>query len=409
MSYSILRVERVKGSGNTKGLQKHNQRENNNYNNKDIRHEDTHKNYDLINGKNIEYNKKIADKIDSNYTGNRKIRADAIRHVEGIITSDENFFNGLSEEETNEFFKDSLDFVKIEYGEENLIYATVHFDEKVPHMHFGFVPLTNDGRLSAKEKLGNKKSMTELQDRFNQFVNLRGYNLERGTAKQVSEREHKDIDKFKKDTEFHKQELKNVQHDLQALSKQLNVDIERMEDTSDFQYENEVEVKKGLFAGREERETGRKIVSAEEFMRLRDTISSAERIVDDYESIKKTDLYKQNQSLKQSNLQLLKVNDRLQNKNKDLNNQLDEEKDIRGKVEKFADDYEDTVKGLYKSLRKHIKGFEKMYDTVKDKFLQNDLTHDSGRFMGIVQDKVHLEDKKERNKLRMRQRDDFEM
>ncbi|WP_312582800.1 plasmid recombination protein, partial [Staphylococcus aureus] len=81
-------------------LQKHNQRENNNYNNKDIRHEDAHKNYDLIHEKNVDYNQLISDKIDSNYTGNRKIRKDAIRHVEGIITSDEKFFNRLSEEET---------------------------------------------------------------------------------------------------------------------------------------------------------------------------------------------------------------------------------------------------------------------------------------------------------------------
>ena len=234
MSYSILRVARVKGSGNTKGLQKHNQRENNNYNNKDIRHEETYKNYDLVHEKNVDYNQLIADKIDSNYTGKRKIRTDAIRHVEGIITSDEEFFNGLSEEKTHQFFKDSLDFAKQEYGEENILYATVHLDEKVPHMHFGFVPLTDDGRLSAKEKLGNKKAMTELQDRFNHYVNSRGYNLERGTAKQVSEREHKDIDKFKKDTEFHKQELQKVQQDLKGLSKQLNADIERMRATSDF-------------------------------------------------------------------------------------------------------------------------------------------------------------------------------
>ena len=161
MSYSILRVARVKGSGNTKGLQKHNQRENNNYNNKDIRHEETYKNYDLVHEKNVDYKQLIADKIDSNYTGKRKNRTDAIRHVEGIITSDEEFFNGLSEEKTHQFFKDSLDFAKQEYGEENILYATVHLDEKVPHMHFGFVPLTDDGRLSAKEKLGNKKAMTE--------------------------------------------------------------------------------------------------------------------------------------------------------------------------------------------------------------------------------------------------------
>ena len=43
MSYSILRVSRVKSSVNTRGLQRHNQRENENYNNKDINHEETYK------------------------------------------------------------------------------------------------------------------------------------------------------------------------------------------------------------------------------------------------------------------------------------------------------------------------------------------------------------------------------
>lgn len=409
MSYSILRVARVKGSSNTKGIQRHNQRENENYNNKDINHAETYKNYDLVNAQNIDYKQVIDETIDANYSGNRKIRKDAIKHVDGLITSDNEFFNNLSEEETNQFFRDSLEFLEQEYGKENMLYATVHLDEKVPHMHFGFVPLTGDGRLSAKEKLGNKKAMTELQDRFNQHVNSRGYHLERGTAKQVSEREHKDIDKFKKDTEFHKQELENVQHDLQVLSKQLNADIERMRATSDFEYENEVEVKKSFFTSREELETGRKVISAEEFEKLQQIISSASNIVDDYESIKNTDLYKQNQSLKQSNLQLLKGNDQLQKKNKDLNKQLDEEKESRRKVEEKVKGYDGVLSRLYKTLRKNIKGFEKMYDTVKDKFLQSDLTYESGRFMEIVQEDVQLEDKKERNKLKKRQRDDFEL
>lgn len=408
MSYSILRVERVKGSGNTKGLQKHNQRENNNYNNKDIRHEDTHKNYDLIHEKNIDYNKLISDKIDANYTGNRKIRADAIRHVEGIITSDEKFFTGLSEEETHQFFKDSLDFAKKEYGEENLLYATVHLDEKVPHMHFGFVPLTDDGRLSAKDRLGNKKALTELQDRFNQHVNQKGYKLGRGTAKEVSEREHKDIDRFKKDTQYHKRELEQVQRDLKQLSTQLSTDIERMKTVNEFDYEDE-KAKKGLFAGREEYVTGRKIVSAEDFEKLQDTISTAERVVGDYKAIKNTNFYQQNKSLKESNLQLLEGNSRLQKKNKDLNRQLDDEKISRRKVEEKIKGYDGVLTGLYKNLRKNIKGFEKMYDTVKDKFLKNDLTYESGRFMEIVQEGVYLEDKKERNKLKMRKRDDFEL
>ncbi|GAA3720335.1 MobV family relaxase [Salinicoccus jeotgali] len=409
MSYSILRVAKVKGSVNTTGIQKHNQRENKNYNNKDIRHEDTYKNYDLINDNKINYTKKIEETIHSNYSGHRKIRSDAIRHVDGLITSDREFFEGLSEEETHKFFRDSLDFLEAEYGTDNMVYATVHLDENVPHMHFGFVPLTEDGRLSAKERLGNKKALTELQDRFNQYVNQKGYDLSRGTAKTVSEREHKDIDRFKKETQYHQTELQKVKTELKAFSERLEDDIAHLRATEAVEYENEVEVKKGLFTGREELETGRKVLSAEVFEELQETVSAARNIVDDYESIKNTDLYKQNESLKQGNLQLLKGNDRLQEKNREMNVQLDEEKKGREKAETFYEVQEDIVRDLYKHLRKYIKGFEKMYDTVKDKFLQNDLTRGSGQFMEIVQKEVHLEDEKERRKLKKRQRDDLEL
>ncbi|PTG40184.1 plasmid recombination protein, partial [Staphylococcus cohnii] len=68
-------------------------------------------------------------------------------------------------------------------GKDNLLYATVHMDEKTPHMHYGVVPITDDGRLSAKEVVGNKKDLTEFQDRFNEYVKQRGYDLERGKSR----------------------------------------------------------------------------------------------------------------------------------------------------------------------------------------------------------------------------------
>ena len=41
----------------------------------------------------------------------------------------------------------------------------VHVDEKTPHMHLCFVPSTPDGRLNAKEIIGNK-NLTKWQDEF---------------------------------------------------------------------------------------------------------------------------------------------------------------------------------------------------------------------------------------------------
>ena len=43
-------------------------------------------------------------------------------------------------------------------------------DEKTPHLHLCFVPLTADGRLSAKEIIGNRKNLVKWQDEFWQHM-----------------------------------------------------------------------------------------------------------------------------------------------------------------------------------------------------------------------------------------------
>lgn len=203
MSYSIIRVAKVKGKTNTTGIQKHVQRENKKYENADVDLSKSDMNYDLINPKPIDFNQKIDEKIEQNYKGKRKIRKDAVKHIDGVITSDSLFFLGKPDEDIKRFFEDSKEFLVEEYGEENVLYATVHMDEKTPHMHFGVVPITEDGRLSAKEILGNKKAMTEFQDRFNQYVNDKGYRLERGTPKHKTERKHQEVEQFKENTDYY--------------------------------------------------------------------------------------------------------------------------------------------------------------------------------------------------------------
>ena len=52
-------------------------------------------------------------------------------------------------------------------------------------MHFEIVPITEDGRLSAKDVVGNKKALASFQDKFNEYVNERGYELEQGTSREL--------------------------------------------------------------------------------------------------------------------------------------------------------------------------------------------------------------------------------
>ncbi len=75
---------------------------------------------------------------------------DAVRICSLIVSSDSAFFEKLSPEETRRFFEESKSFLTEFVGPENVISIMVHMDEKTPHMHFLHIPITREGRLSAK-------------------------------------------------------------------------------------------------------------------------------------------------------------------------------------------------------------------------------------------------------------------
>ncbi|MGV3134832.1 plasmid recombination protein, partial [Staphylococcus simulans] len=54
-----------------------------------------------------------------------------------------------------------------------------------PHMHVVVVPITEGVLLSAKDVIGNTKGLTELKDRFNEYINICGYDLARGLTRGV--------------------------------------------------------------------------------------------------------------------------------------------------------------------------------------------------------------------------------
>ncbi|HCU8348883.1 TPA: plasmid recombination protein [Staphylococcus aureus] len=99
MSYSIIRVVQVKSKTNTRGIQ----RENKNYENIDIDLSKSYLNYDLVNDTKFDFNKKIDEKIEKNYKGKRKIRTDAIKHIDGLITSDNVFLINYLKKRQNSF------------------------------------------------------------------------------------------------------------------------------------------------------------------------------------------------------------------------------------------------------------------------------------------------------------------
>ena len=189
MSFGICRVQKIKGAAGVVGLQLHNRREREHSNsNPDIDRSRSALNYSLTDNRTMNYNKLIDERLKQAYKGKKAIRKDAVRMCEMLFTSDGEFFSRISEQEQRQFFLDCFEFAAQRYGRENIIAATVHLDEATPHLHLDFVPLTPDGRLSAKEVFGNRPQLQQLQDDFFSAVSSK-YGLERGQRADIENKE----------------------------------------------------------------------------------------------------------------------------------------------------------------------------------------------------------------------------
>lgn len=124
-----------------------------------------------------------------------KTRSNSVVALDAIYTASGDFFKGKSNEENDQFFRDCLEFHQRKFG--HVISAVIHYDETTPHLHILSVPLTQDGRLSAREIVGNRANLSRMQTEFFEQVG-RGYGLERGVQmdgqekkKRITAQEHK--------------------------------------------------------------------------------------------------------------------------------------------------------------------------------------------------------------------------
>ena len=100
------------------------------------------------------------------------------------------FFKDKTNREIRAYFVYALKFLEGRQRPDTFLSAVVHMDEKTPHLHLCFVPLTPDGRLSAKEIIGNRKNLVRWQDEFWQHMVKQYPELERGESASKTGREH---------------------------------------------------------------------------------------------------------------------------------------------------------------------------------------------------------------------------
>jgi len=107
-----------------------------------------------------------------------KRRKDAVLAVEYLMTASPEWWQTATPGQQDEFFKQSKQWLANKFGKGRIIVATIHRDETSPHLSAFVVPLTADGRLSAKELIGGRAQLSADQTSYAECVQHLG--LERG-------------------------------------------------------------------------------------------------------------------------------------------------------------------------------------------------------------------------------------
>ncbi len=360
MSYAVVRMQKMKAH-DLKGIQFHNQRERESKTNSDIDKERSHENYDLLHERNkINYNEHVKEIIDSQKIGTRKTRKDAVLVNELLITSDRNFFDNLNKDEQKRFFEESYNLLSERYGKQNVAYATVHNDEKTPHMHLGIVPM-RDGKLQGKNVF-NRQELLWLQDKFPKHMKEKGFDLERG--EKGSDREHmetrkfkkymleKDIDSLEKELEFKRNEVKSyveksddVKLDIKAKKQYKNVEVPTGEKTIFGKEKTETKRK----------ETGNVIISRKNYAELINAAKENKHLRKQVMEFADTDIYKYYDAERTKRKEIEKKYSDLEGKYKEKvkeNNELAIDNDtLKSRVK----DLTNEIGSIYKSAKSFLK------------------------------------------------------
>lgn len=241
MSYCVCTMQKMKMS-DMGGMQSHNQREHESRKNHEIDAERTPYNYELVNDGHLHYVRAVKDRI-AELNLPKAVRKDAVvacsfiigsdrewheerakelhdnQRYDGRIWYDDRPWEDLSKAEqteliadaTRSYYQDAVCFLQNRYGKENVLVGSVHVDEAgAPHMHAMVVPVTKDGRLSAKA-IFTPEELRSLQTAFWERVG-RKYDLERG--REGSDVKHLDEVTYK---------LKVRSEELDEVTEQLNI------------------------------------------------------------------------------------------------------------------------------------------------------------------------------------------
>ncbi|MCR1906856.1 MobV family relaxase [Intestinimonas butyriciproducens] len=199
--HAILRFAKHK-AGPAGALEAHHERTKEQYaSNPDIDTSRSRDNFHIIRPEQ-KYRREIDSRIKA---AGCRTRKDSTMFVDTLITASPEFFTNRSKKEIQAYFTEAVAFMEQKVGRGNIFSAVVHMDEKTPHLHLCFTPITEDGRLSAKEILGNRAQLSKWQDEFHAHMKKAFPVLKRGESALVTKRKHIPTWLFKQSVDLTKQ------------------------------------------------------------------------------------------------------------------------------------------------------------------------------------------------------------
>lgn len=337
MSYAIFRVEPINKLKDLGQIGAHNTRSKEAYkSNPDIDKSKsinninlvpiTHKDYYSSYMNSVKDYKKQHDEKQKTERENRKKTfnqmlddSNSVVADELLFTSDKEFFKDMTKDEIIKWANCCMDFVyqDIGYKKEQILNATIHLDEKTPHLHCVVVPLIKkyDKRsdkekwtISKKHYMKDKNYLSTLQDKYHERMINNGYNLDRGIKN--SDNEHIDIKQYKKITRKLNLELTSKNEKLNKSMEELE---QKMESNKETIFDKEyVKIKKDTFDS-----MNKVIEQTKKVMELQPKIQSVYNEVDEYAKSYKY-LEKENENIQKEVKFLKSRNQKLEEENNDL-------------------------------------------------------------------------------------------
>ena len=177
-NFVVAHVQKFKAA-DIRGIEIHYERTSQNLSNKDIDSKRTADNYNLM-GNGTPFRRRVKELVDSRYNPKgTALRKDAVQACSVLVSASPDVFKNMSSDGVRRYFQSAVDWLCDEFGRENVVGAYVHMDEETPHLHFVFVPLTADNRLSAKEII-DRNRLQRLQSALPKYLQEVGFAVRRG-------------------------------------------------------------------------------------------------------------------------------------------------------------------------------------------------------------------------------------